>query len=126
MLFAIGTPKTLDEMFESLFNYKLMYKILDKADLRPENRWKKLTTQEKIALANAIENYKIRIVDTDSFDNAQVATGGVSLDEIKPTMESEKIKNLYMVGELLDVDGKCGGFNLAFAFISGYIAGENI
>lgn len=118
--------KTLEEMFESLFNYKLMYKILDKADLRPENRWKKLTTQEKIALANAIENYKIRIVDTDSFDNAQVATGGVSLDEIKPTMESEKIKNLYMVGELLDVDGKCGGFNLAFAFISGYIAGENI
>ena len=118
--------KTLEEMFESLFNYKLMYKILDKANLKPENKWEKLTTQEKIALSNAIENYKINIVDTDTFDNAQVATGGVSLDEIKPTMESEKIKNLYLVGEVLDVDGKCGGFNLAFAFISGYIAGDNI
>ena len=85
-----------------------------------------MTTQEKISLSNAIENYKIKIVDTDSFDNAQVATGGVSLDELKPTLESEKIKNLYLVGEILDVDGKCGGFNLAFAFISGYIAGENI
>ena len=50
----------------------------------------------------------------------------MSLDELKPTLESEKIKNLYLVGEILDVDGKCGGFNLAFAFISGYIAGENI
>jgi len=56
-----------------------------------------------------------------------VATGGVSLNEINPnTMESLKVDGLYVVGELLDVDGLCGGFNLGFAWISGYLAGRGV
>ena len=50
-----------------------------------------------------------------------------SLDEINPlTMESKLVNGLYIVGELLDVDGECGGFNLGFAWISGYLAGRSI
>ena len=58
------------------------------------------------------------------FDFAQVTAGGVSTDEINPmTMESTKIKNLYFAGEVIDVDGMCGGYNLHFAWASGAIAG---
>ena len=64
---------------------------------------------------------------TNGFDSAQVCSGGVKLSEINlNTMESLKQSGLYIVGELLDVDGECGGFNLGFAWISGYIAGKNI
>jgi len=56
-----------------------------------------------------------------------VCTGGVSLSEINPkTLESNIIGGLYLTGELLDVDGICGGYNLAFAFITGYLAGGAI
>ena len=56
--------------------------------------------------------------------NAQVCTGGVKLSEINTnTMESQKVKNLYFAGEVLDVDGDCGGYNLTFAWITGRQAG---
>ena len=71
-------------------------------------------------------NFKLEIIGTNSFDKAQTCSGGIPLDEINPkTMESLKQKNLYIVGELLDVDGKCGGYNLTFAFITGMLAGED-
>ena len=66
-------------------------------------------------------------MDTESFDRAQTTVGGIPLEDINvKTMESKIIDNLYIVGELLDVDGKCGGYNLAFAWISGYIAGLGV
>ena len=61
------------------------------------------------------------------FDRSQVSTGGIPLSEINiETMESKNVKGLYLVGELLDVDGICGGFNLGFAFITGYLAGMGV
>ena len=66
------------------------------------------------------------ITDTKGFDNAQVSAGGVRLTEIDPdTMESKLCKDLYLAGELLDVDGICGGYNLQWAWASGYLAGKN-
>jgi len=85
-----------------------------------------LNKEEKQVLVNNINNFELNINDTNSYDKAQVCTGGVSLNEINENMESIYTNNLYLIGELLDVDGKCGGFNLAFAFITGYIVGENI
>ena len=70
---------------------------------------------------------RVNIIDTESFDKAQVCTGGISLTEINPmNFESTLVPNLYFIGEVLDVDGKCGGFNLAFAWISGYLAGRGV
>ena len=86
-----------------------------------------LNENSKRDLCEKIENFRLTIIDTESFDKAQVCTGGVSLNEITPsTFESKIVPNLYFVGEVLDVDGKCGGFNLAFAWISGYIVGRGI
>lgn len=118
--------RTIEELLESILNYKLTNVILKKSKIKKDNYWNNLNKEEKQALVSNINNFELSISDTNSFDKAQVCTGGVPLNEVNENMESIYINNLYLIGELLDVDGKCGGFNLAFAFITGYIVGENI
>ena len=78
-------------------------------------------------LANLIKDFKVKISKVGDYNQAQVSTGGVSLSEINPcTLEVLKVPNLYLCGEVLDVDGICGGYNLAFAFISGYVVGDSV
>lgn len=118
---------TIEELLESILPYKLMHVLLKKAGVSREDHWQTLTEEERRSLVRQIESFSLEIIDSHSFDRGQVATGGIPLAEINPTtMESIIIKGLYLVGELLDVDGMCGGFNLAFAFISGYLAGRSI
>lgn len=118
--------KTLEQMLEGLFNHKLNYIILKEAKLDPKLPCHKTTKSDIIKLAGQIKNFRIRIKSTNTFDFAQVTLGGVSTSEINPsTMESKKKKNLYFAGEIVDVDGTCGGYNLQWAWSSGYIAGNN-
>ena len=65
-------------------------------------------------------------MDNLEFKNAQVTSGGINVNEVKDTLESKYNKNLYILGELLDVDGICGGYNLHFAFASAYVAANDI
>ena len=77
------------------------------------------------ALADEIKAFSIEITGTKGFRDSQVTSGGVRTDEInEETMESRLVKNLYFAGEIIDVDGDCGGFNLQWAFASGLLAGE--
>lgn len=118
---------TVEELLESVIPYKLMFVLLKKANIDRNSCWNNLSEIDKRNLSDMVENFNLDIIGYNDFDKAQVATGGVSLNEINPnTMESLITSNLFIVGELLDVDGKCGGFNLAFAFISGYLAGRSI
>ena len=67
----------------------------------------------------------MKITGTNTFNEAQVCTGGIPLTEINlKTMESLKVKNLYFAGEILDVVGDCGGFNLQWAWSSSYVCTE--
>ena len=114
----------LEKMFESIFNYKLMFVLFKVAGVKKEDRWNKLSYEERLRLCNVLTNFEVNI-DEVIFEKGQVTSGGVSLDEIDiNTFESKLVKNLYFTGEILDVDGLCGGYNLAFAFISGYIVGR--
>lgn len=118
---------TVEELLESLLPYKLMFVLLKKAGVNRDDSWNHLSEEKKKNLSNAIESFPLVITSSESFERAQVASGGISLKEVNPnTMESMIIPNFYLVGELLDVDGKCGGFNLAFAWISGYLAGKGV
>ena len=77
-------------------------------------------------LAEQLTAFPLRVKGTRSFDHAQVTAGGLRTDAFDPfTMESKSVPGLYACGEMLDVDGDCGGFNLQFAFLSGLAAGEN-
>ena len=69
----------------------------------------------------------MKITGTNTFNEAQVCAGGIPLTEINlKTMESLKVKNLYFAGEILDVNGDCGGYNLSFAWTTGMLAGKNV
>lgn len=78
-------------------------------------------------LAKTLKNYYLNITGTLGFNNAQVTKGGISTDKINPrTFESELSSGLYILGEALDVDGDCGGYNLTFAFKSAIICAKDI
>ena len=112
------------ELLESVINYKLVYSLLKKAKIDKNSNWLSLTINQKKILTNLIFSYPLTIEKTNSLDKAQVATGGVSMSCINPITMESSVKGLYMAGELINVDGKCGGFNLGFAWITGLIAGE--
>ena len=98
------------ELFEGLINYKLLYVLF----------------KHNKNIKEALTSFSLEITGYNGFDKAQVASGGIKLTEINDNFECKNIKDLYIIGETLDVDGDCGGYNLAFAFLSGIIAGESI
>ena len=114
------------EMLESIFNYKLLHIILKKCHIDDKLTWNKLNDKEKQLLVENIFNFKLDIKSTKGFKFAQVVSGGVDLKEINNNFESKIVNGLYIIGELLDVDGDCGGYNLGFAWISGMIVGDNL
>ena len=77
-------------------------------------------------MASLIKSFKFTVIKTTGFKNAQVTAGGILTHEVSPdTFMSKKYKDLYITGEMLDVDGDCGGFNLSFAWCSGALAGRS-
>jgi predicted Rossmann fold flavoprotein len=116
--------KTTEELLVGLLNHKLNYIIIVEAKLDPYKVAGKLTPKEIDAIIQQIKKFRMNITDTNSFEQAQVSAGGVTTKEIhEKTMESKLSNNLYLIGELLDVDGTCGGYNLQWAWSSGYLAG---
>lgn len=117
--------KTCEQWMTGLFNKKLGLVLLKLAGIEagrkvsqvPASRWKQLIEQ--------IKRYETEIVSVNSFEHAQVCCGGVDTKEVHAeTMESQKIPGLYFAGEILDVDGICGGYNLQWAWSSGAVAGR--
>ena len=90
------------------------------ADVKPS-----LSPDALSALARAIARFTLKATGTRGFDSAQVTAGGIRPSEFDPsTLQSRLCKGLYAAGEVLDVDGGCGGYNLMFAFASGMLAGR--
>lgn len=119
--------RTIIELLEGIINYKIIRVILKKCNINIDLKWNDLNSNQKNIFIDNLKQFRLDIIGTNDFDRSQVCSGGLSLDEIDlNTMESKKIKNLYIVGELLDIDGDCGGYNLTVAFITGYLAGVSI
>lgn len=119
--------RTIDQLFDGFIHYKLVFLFLKIAYIDNNLHWDNLDFNKKREFATLFIEYKFDIVKTSDFDLAQVCSGGVPLNEINPkTLESLKLKKLYITGEILDVDGDCGGYNLGFAWISGMLAGEHV
>ncbi len=86
---------------------------------------KDLSDNDIAGVAACIKKMSIPVSSASGFDSAQVTSGGVNVDEISPeTLESKLCSGLYLAGELIDVDGGCGGYNLQWAWSSGLLAGE--
>lgn len=79
------------------------------------------------AIARAVKNFDLKVIGTLGFDYAQVTKGGIETKSINPyTYESKLVRGAYFTGEMLDIDGDCGGYNLTFAFVSGILAAKAI
>lgn len=83
----------------------------------------KVSQQDRDGIFRQMHHFRVPIEKTNSFESAQVCAGGVSLKDIHMDMSMVKNPAIYIVGELLDVDGKCGGYNLQWAWSTGYLAG---
>ena len=118
---------SLINAFESIINYKVLKYIFKKAGISETARYKSLTENEKKLFKEYLTSFTLKVYGTNDYDKAQVTMGGVPLTDINiSTMESNIVKNLYLIGEILDLTGKCGGYNLMQCFITGLIAGRNI
>ena len=119
---------TMENYFNGMINKKLGQFLSKVSGIEKLSKpVKDLNDSEIRKLCTVLKKYRIKILDTTGFRNAQVTAGGVSLDEVNSeTLESRIVKGLYFSGEVLDVYGECGGFNLQWAWASGYIAGKNV
>ena len=115
-----------EEFLHGVLNSKLAKILLKEAGIGRETWVKEITEKEIKKLVYCIKELKTIIVSTNTFDQAQVCSGGVDTREVDPnTMESRLIRGVYFTGEILDVDGICGGYNLQWAWSSGITAGIN-
>ena len=118
---------TMENYFNGMINKKLGQFLSKVSGIEKLSKpVKDLNDSDIRELCTVLKKYRVKILETTGFKNAQVTAGGVSLDEVNTeTLESKIVKGLYFSGEVLDVYGECGGFNLQWAWASGYIAGEN-
>lgn len=118
------SDRTIYEFLVTILNEKLVDTILYVTNISKDKIVNELNSNEIDNIISNLTSFKLEITSSKDFSRAQVCNGGINLNEINTnTMESLKIKNLYITGEILDVCGICGGYNLGFAFITGLLAG---
>lgn len=118
--------QTLENFLTGILHNRLGRTILRYAGFGFTEPIHSLTPSDIKRIAHAIQDFEIPVVGAMGFDAAQVTAGGIRTEEFDPkTMESRLVSGLYAAGEVLDIDGDCGGFNLQWAWASGRLAGKN-
>lgn len=116
--------RTVEEFFTGILHKKLMLQFIKMAGLKLQEA---AETADKAKIAKVYglcREWHLHVNGHNSYDNAQVCAGGVPLDEVTGRLESKKVPGIFFAGEILDVDGKCGGYNLQWAWSSGFLAGK--
>lgn len=117
--------RTLEEFLIGTLNKKINMVLIRQSGLKPGMTAEEAGFEKVLQLMQMSRNFPIHICDVSTMENAQVCAGGVDFREIDEKMESVLVPGLYFAGEIVDVDGKCGGYNLQWAWSSGYVAGMN-
>lgn len=119
--------RNLDEFFTGIMQKRIGQVLLKTIGCRLSEKTETLDTQKIKKLANLMKNWKFKVLGTTGFLNSQVTAGGLSTEEFfNTTMECKTAKGLYCIGEILDIDGDCGGFNLQWAWSSAFCAADSI
>ncbi len=125
--FQVGAKKPVDFSLVGLVNKRLIPVLLLTAGISDFNqrRVADLIAEEVARIVDVLTDWRFRIGGTKGWPNAQVTAGGVATREIdESTMESKLVPGLFFAGEIVDIDGQCGGFNLQWAWSSGFVAGR--
>ncbi|MCM1126762.1 MAG: NAD(P)/FAD-dependent oxidoreductase [Lachnospiraceae bacterium] len=115
--------RTLEEFLIGTLNKKINMALIKRCGLKPGMRAEEAGYEKVMRLMQMSRNFPIHICGVNTMKNAQVCAGGVEFGELNETMESKLVPGLFFTGEIVDVDGKCGGYNLQWAWSSGYAAG---
>ena len=118
--------RKVESFFTGLLHQKLGQLLLRMANVRPELSVAELSEKQLRSLASLSVRFKAECVEMNGFQQAQVVAGGVDTSEVDPgTMASRLVPGLFFAGEVLDIDGICGGYNLQWAWASGFVAGRH-
>ncbi len=118
--------KSCENFLNGLINKKLIPVILKESGIKKiEARASEITQEQLKSICRMLKQWRVGITGSKSWNDAQTTSGGIKLEEVNPeTMESKLQKGLFFAGEVLDVDGRCGGYNLQWAWSSGILAGQ--
>ena len=119
--------KQFKNSLDKLLPQKMIGEFINLSNINPEKKVNEITKQERTSIVRLLKSFELTISSFRPIDEAIVTSGGINIKEINPkTMESKIIKGLYFAGEVIDVDGYTGGFNLQTAYSTGYTAGASI
>ena len=119
--------RPLGEFFTGMLNKRVGQAIIKLCDLKLTDSVSTLNSNDIKRMANVIKGMKFKVLGTTDFENSQVTAGGLDTNQFNPrTMESKLEKGLYCIGEVLDIDGDCGGFNLQWAWSSAICAANAV
>ena len=119
--------KEVSQSLIGLVNKRFITPLLREAGIEKNNVLvKELDSIKIFNLINLLYDWRFKIIGSLGFEESQVTAGGIDIKEINPqTLESNLVENLYFAGEIIDIDGRCGGFNLQWAWSSGYVAAKH-
>jgi predicted Rossmann fold flavoprotein len=119
--------KQFKNSLQKLFPVKLIPIMIQLSGIHSDKKVHEITKEERLRFGRLIKNVELTVNGTRDFQEAIITRGGISVKELNPsTMESKLIKNLYFAGEMLDIHGHTGGYNLQIAFSTGFLAGSSI
>ncbi len=117
--------RTAEEFFTGMLHKKLTSSLLKMAGIRLATPMQEIPEEKIRNYYSLCRNLRLHITESNPYENAQVSAGGVDTREVTADMESRLCPGVYFAGEILDVDGRCGGYNLQWAWSSGYLAGHH-
>ena len=122
--FSEEKNKEYKNSLNKLLPQKLIPVILEKSGIKYNKKVNEITKEERLKIVKLLKNFELKIQNFRPIDEAIITSGGINIKEINPkTMQSKIISGLYFAGEIIDVDGYTGGFNLQIAYSTGYTAG---
>ncbi|MBS5945778.1 MAG: NAD(P)/FAD-dependent oxidoreductase [Peptoniphilus harei] len=125
--FSENQNKNIENVMRSLLPKDLISYVLYRAGISGDEKVNQITKIERENLVKTIKNFELKFDSLDDIDRAIVTSGGIDVKDIDPkTMESKKVSGLYFIGEVLDLDGLTGGFNIQIANSTGYSCGINL
>jgi predicted Rossmann fold flavoprotein len=124
--FEVAKNKSIIGFLEKSWPRRLAETIVELIGIDPQKAVNSITKDERQKLVELFKDFSLSVYGLAGFDKAMITAGGVKLSEVDPkTMKSKMIDNLYLAGEILDIDGPTGGFNLQVCWSTGYRAGQS-
>lgn len=116
--------RTVEEFFTGMLHKKVMQLFIRLSGLKSGMPVSEAGKDALWKVFSLCRDWKVTVTGSNPYENAQVCAGGIPVNEVTENLESRKASGVYFAGEVLDVDGKCGGYNLQWAWCSGYLAGR--